>query len=142
MKNTVVNLTDEALTEDETQLLSLDLKFCPSSESDPVAKTSSKLKPVLKKLGLGTESTAAHEIVSTLLSNKKKPSNLNSKRKMALKSLKKKSNDVKIIPAHKGNATVIMTNTQYFQKFGRSSQHQYFRFVKEESHRFSLQKAR
>ena len=35
---------------------------------------------------------------------------------MALKSLKKKSNDVKIVPADKGNAAVIMINTQYFQK--------------------------
>ena len=51
VKNTVVNLTDETLTEEETQLLSLGLKFCPTSESDPVAKTSSKLEPVLKKLG-------------------------------------------------------------------------------------------
>ena len=116
VKNTVVNLTDEALTEEEIQLLSLGLKFCPTSESDPVAKTSSKLEPVLKKLGLGTESAATHEVASTLLGNKKKPSNLNTKQKMALKSLKKKSNNVKIVPADKGNSAVNMTNTQYFQK--------------------------
>ena len=35
---------------------------------------------------------------------------------MALKSKKKKSKDLKIVPADKGNATVVMTNSQYQQK--------------------------
>ena len=116
VKNTVINLTDEALTEDENNLLSLGLKFCPTIESDLVAKTSTKLEPVLKKLGHGTESAAAHEVASSLLNNKQKPSNMNTKQKMALKSLKKKSKDIKIVPADKGNAAVIMTNSQYLQK--------------------------
>ena len=90
MKNTVINLTDEALTEDEHNLLSLGLKFCPTIEFDLVAKTSTKLEPVLKKLGHSTESAAAHEVASSLLNNKQKPSNMNNNQKMALKSLKKK----------------------------------------------------
>ena len=35
---------------------------------------------------------------------------------MALKSLKKKSKDLKIVPADKGNATVVIANSQYHQK--------------------------
>ena len=35
---------------------------------------------------------------------------------MSLKSLKKKSKDVKIVPTDKGNAAIIMTNSQYLQK--------------------------
>ena len=116
VKNTVINLTNEALTEDENNLLSLGLKFCPTIESDLVAKTSTKLEPVLKQLGHGTESAAAHEVASSLLNNKQKPSNMNTKQKMALKSLKKKSKDVKMVPADKGNAAIIMTNSQYLQK--------------------------
>ena len=98
-------------------LLSLGLKFCPTIESDLVAKTSTKLEPVLKQLGHGTESAAAHDVASSLLNNKQKRSNMNSKQKMALKSLKKKSKDIKIVPADKGNAAVIMTNSQYLQKW-------------------------
>ena len=44
VKNTVINLSDEALKDEETQLLSLGLKFCHTSEEDSVAKTSSKLE--------------------------------------------------------------------------------------------------
>ena len=116
MKNTVINLSDEALKDEETQLLSLGLKFCPTSEEDSVAKTSSKLEPILKKLDPGVESAATHDVASTLLSSKQKLSNLNTKQKMALKSLKKKSKDLKIVPADKSNATVVMTNSQYLQK--------------------------
>ena len=61
----------------------------------------------------GVESAATHDVASTLLSSKQKPSNLNTKQKMALKSLKKKSKDLKIVAADKGNATVVMTNAQY-----------------------------
>ena len=116
MKNTVINLSDEPLEDEETSLLSLGLKFCPASDNDSVAKTSSQLEPVLKQLGHGVESAAAHEVTSTLVNSKQKPSNLNIKQTMALKSLKKKSKDLKIVPADKGNATVVMANSQYQQK--------------------------
>ena len=79
VKNTVINLSDEPLEDEETSLLSLGLKFCPASDNDSVAKTSSKLEPVLKQLGHGVESAAAHEVTSTLVNSKQKPSNLNTK---------------------------------------------------------------
>ena len=116
VKNTVINLSDEPLEDEETSLLSRGLKFCPASDNDSVAKTSSKLEPVLKQLGHGVESAAAHEVTSTLVNSKQKPSNLNTKQTMAFKSLKKKSKDLKIVPADKGNATVVMANSQYQQK--------------------------
>ena len=107
----VINLSDE-----ETQLLPLGLKFCPTSEEDSVAKTSSKFEPILKILDSGVESAATHDVASTLFNSKQRPSNLSIKQKMALKSLKKKSKDFKIVPADKGSATVVMTNSQYLQK--------------------------
>ena len=113
VKNTVINLSDEPLEDEETSLLSLGLKFCPASDNDSVAKTSSKLEPVLKQLGHGVDSAAAHEVTSTLVNSKQEPSNLNTKQTMALKSLKKKSKDLKIVPADKGNASVVMANSQY-----------------------------
>ena len=116
VKNTVIYLSDEALNDEETELLSLGLKFCPTSEEYSLAKTSSKLEPILKKLDSGVESAATHDVASTLFNSKQRPSNLNIKQKMALKSLKKKSKDLKIVPADKGNATVVMTNSQYLQK--------------------------
>ena len=44
VKNTVINLSDEPLEDEETSLVSLGLKFCPASDNDSVAKTSSKLR--------------------------------------------------------------------------------------------------
>ena len=61
-------------------------------------------------------SAAAHEVTSTLVNSKQKQSNLNTKQTMALRSLKKKFKDLKIVPADKGNATVVMANSQYQQK--------------------------
>ena len=59
VKNTVINLSDKPLEDEETSLLSLGLKFCPASDNDSVAKTSSKPEPVLKQLDHGVESAAA-----------------------------------------------------------------------------------
>ena len=116
VKNTIINLSDKPLEDEDTSLVSLGLKFCPASENDSVAKTSSKLEPVLKQLGHGVESAAAHEVTSTLINSKQKPSNLSTKQTMALKSQKKMSKELKIVPAGKGNATVVMAKSQYQQK--------------------------
>ena len=116
VRNTVVNLSDELLEEDETNLLSLGLKFSPSIEKDSVTKMSSSLEPVLKKLDPAVESAAAYDVTNNLTKTKTRKSNISVVQQKALKSLGKKSKRMKILSADKGNAAVVLSNSQYETK--------------------------
>ena len=48
-----------------------------------------------------------------MIDTKRRKSNLSVAQQKALKSLKEKSHEVKILPADKGNSAVVMTNEQY-----------------------------
>ena len=114
--NAVVNMTNEPLNGDETDILSLGLKFSPTLENNSIAKTSSKLEPVLKKLGPAVESAATKDVTNNLMTSKAAKNNLSVSQRKALESLQKISKRMKILPADKGNTTVILTNEQYSQK--------------------------
>ena len=114
--NPVVNLTNQPLPEEETKLLSLGLNFSPSVKKCSVAKTSSRLEPVLKKLDPAVESAVTFDVANNLLNVKPKKSNMSATQQKALTSLQSKLQDIKILPADKRNATVIMTNELYHQK--------------------------
>ena len=114
--NAVVNMTNEPLNGDETDILSLGLKFSPTLENNSIAKTSSKLEPVLKKLGPAVESAATYDVTNNLMTSKAAKNNLSVSQRKAVESLQKKSKRMKILPADKGNTTVILTNEQYSQK--------------------------
>ena len=111
--NAVFNLTDHPLEEEETKLLSLGLKFSPSIKKSTVAETSAGLEPILKKLDPAVESAATYDVTNCLMDTKRRKSNLSVAQQKALKSLKEKSQEVKILPADKGDSTVVMTNEQY-----------------------------
>ena len=89
------------------------LKLSPSINKSTVAETSSGLEPILKKLDPAVESAATYDVANCLMDTKRRKSNLSVTQQKALKSLKAKSQEVKILPADKGNATVVMTNEQY-----------------------------
>ena len=112
----MVNLTDQPLGEDEAKLLSPGLKFSPTMDKSTVADTSSKLKHTLKKLDPAIESAVMYDVTNNLMNSKSTKSDLVVTQQKALKSLKAKSKEVKILPADKGNAAVVMTNEQYNKK--------------------------
>ena len=85
-------------------------------DKSTVADTSSRLEPTLKKLDPAIESAVTYDVTSNLMNSKSKKSNLSVTQQKALKSLKAKSKEVKILPADKGNAAVVMTNEQYNKK--------------------------
>ena len=113
--NAVVNLTDQPL-EEETKLLALGFKFFPSMVKSSAAETSSVLEPTLKKLDPAVEPAVTYDVANCLTKSKRRKSNLSGTQQKALKSLKAKSHEVKILPADKGNALVVMTNEQYKSK--------------------------
>ena len=101
------------MEEEETKLLALALKFSPSMEKSSVAETSSGLEPTLRKLDPAVESAATYDVANCLTNSKRRKSNLSGTQQKALRSLKAKSRDVKILPADKGNAAVVMSNEQH-----------------------------
>ena len=114
--NAVVNLTDQPLEEEETKLLAVKLKFSPLMEKCSVAETSSGLEPTLKKLDPAVESAVTYDVVNCLTNSKRRKSNISGSQQKALKSRKAKSREVKILPADKGNAAVVMSNEHYKSK--------------------------
>ena len=76
-------------------------------EKSSVAETSSGLESTLKKLDPTVESAVPYDVANCLTNSKRRKFNLSGTQQKALKSLKAKSRDVKILPADKGNAAVV-----------------------------------
>ena len=115
-KTTIINLSDEKLTLDETSLLSLGLKFTPTPKNDPTTDIASHIQPAVKHLPDGIQSSIAHDVTHLLDSPLTAKSNLQPHLQLALKNLKTKTQRLKILPADKGNSIVILTNKQYHDK--------------------------
>ena len=109
--NTVVNLSSRTLTETEAQLLSKGLKFAVKNN-----------KPKYMDFIAGIESATPHltdenkeELrckVRMALNMKNQKTNISSEEIISLKGLKLDAN-VKILPADKGNATVLLNSSDY-----------------------------
>ena len=65
-KTTIINLSDEKLTLDETSLLSLGLKFTPTPKNDPTTDIASHIQPAVKHLPDGIQSSIAHDVTHLL----------------------------------------------------------------------------
>ena len=115
-KTTIINLSDEKLTTDETSLLSLGLKFTPTPKNDPTTDIATHIQPAVKHLPDGIQSSIAHDVTHLLHSPPTGKSKLQSHLHLALKNLQPKTQRLKILPADKGNSIVILTHKQYHDK--------------------------
>ena len=117
---TVVNLSDAQLSPTELEVLNLGLKFVPTPKQDPTAQLSPLIQNIVKRLPDGLESSAIHQATTILADYNPKqgktPDNLTPKQRAALKSLMKKRSQLRLLPADKGNATVILDDQQYIDK--------------------------
>ena len=111
-KTTIINLSDEKLTLNETSLLSIGLKFTPTPKNDPTTDIASHIQPAVKHLPDGIQSSIAHDVTRLLHSPLTAKSNLQPHLQLALKNLKTKTQRLKILPADKGNFIVILTHKQ------------------------------
>ena len=119
VRNTVVNLSNVNISSNEEKLLSMGLKFSPtaSNSASDITKLATAIEPTTRKLDSSVQSAVAYEVSDILGKPKSSPKhNLNTCMQKALKSLQKKKKDVKILPADKGNATVILSKQQYDDK--------------------------
>ena len=114
-KTTVVNMSNEHITNDELELLSLGLKFTPTPMNDPSTDIASRIQPTIRNLPNGMQSSIANDI-SHLLNPPSKRDNLQPHQRRALKNLKAKKQRLRILPTDKGNATVLLSHEQYHSK--------------------------
>ena len=120
-KTTIINLSDEKLTLDETSQMKPDetrlgLKFTPTPKNNPTTDIASHIQPAVKHLPDGMQSSIADDVTHLLHSPPTAKSNLQPHLQLALKNLKTKTQRLKIFPADKGNSIVILTHKQYHDK--------------------------
>ena len=66
-KTTVVNMSNEHITNDELELLSLGLKFTPTPMNDTSTDIASRIQPTIRNLPNGMQSSIANDISHLLL---------------------------------------------------------------------------
>jgi hypothetical protein len=116
-KNWVVNLLDRDLSKDELSVLSKGMNFSVAQRKVPVRDILCGIEKGIRSLS-NLKKTEVRGIVSSLLlrhRSKTVPSNLS---QAELKALRELGNDtkLKIVPADKGNATVVMKAEDYSSK--------------------------
>ncbi|XP_046400869.1 uncharacterized protein LOC124167115 [Ischnura elegans] len=112
---TVVNLTDERIDEGTFSVLSKGLNFAPAPRNIPFGDIIGGVEEAIRKL----PSDAAEEVrsdISHVLKNAVLPkANFSKNERNALNSLRRKTSIV-VLPADKGNATVLMKSDDYREK--------------------------
>ena len=110
--NAVDNRSGCELTADEQRILEKGLGFSPSPEAVPVKEIICAVEASLSKVPNVTEANVIRSKVSNVLSragNKTLKDNLTAGERKALTSLRRRF-DIKILPADKGNTTVILSD--------------------------------
>ena len=109
---TIINLSDHHLSSEEHSVLSKGFNFAITPSVIPIEDIISQTEAAIREL----PPDAAEEIrseCSRILQRAKPPqSNIASKERQAIKKLNR-DKDILILPADKGNATVIMKTTDY-----------------------------
>ena len=84
--------------------------------NDPSTDIASRIQPTIRNLPNGMQSSIANDISHLLLNPPSKRDNLQPHQRRALKNLKAKKQRLRILPADKGNATVLLSHEQYHSK--------------------------
>ena len=111
----VVNLTNAQLSKSEVEVLEKGLSFAPAPNKLLTTHLIAAAEKGLSKLQSNVASDARKRIASLLSRSKPPPSNLTPEQKRAIKSLGARD-DILILPADKGRATVVMARDDYLNK--------------------------
>ena len=84
--------------------------------NDPSTDIASRIQPTIRNLPNGMQSSIANDISHPLLHPPQKRDNLQPHQRRALKNLKAKKQRLRILPADKGSATVLLSHEQYHSK--------------------------
>ena len=108
----VVNLTDRALTPAQEEVLKLRLNFAPAPSKLPLTDTMAAVESGARRLSPEDADDLRRRVCGILRQVKVPRSNLTREHRTALKEFKGLKDEV-ILPADKGNATVIMRRCDY-----------------------------
>lgn len=111
----VVNLSDKTLTKDELQILSKGLNFAVAPKSVNVLDFITGIESAAPQLSEEVADQFRSEASAALKNVKPMKPNITRKEREALNNLKKEEN-LKILPADKGNAAVIISKDDYSLK--------------------------
>ena len=110
-----MNLTNAQLSKSEVEVLEKGLSFAPAPNKLLTTHLIAAAEKGLSKLQSNVASDARKRIASLLSRSKPPPSNLTPEQKRAIKSLGARD-DILILPADKGRATVVMARDDYLNK--------------------------
>ena len=114
MSKWVVNISSRKLSNAEQEVLHLGLNLAPAPSRLPLINTVAAIEVVSK-----LENDAAYDLqgrISGIIRRAKLPmDNLSKEHRKVLKSMKKME-DVVVLPADKGNTTVVMNKKDYCMK--------------------------
>ena len=109
------HLSSHQLSVSQTSLLAKGLNFAPSPASVPTSQMVSLVESVLKNIPTGEADKIRLRTINLLRDYRPTKSNLSIAEQQALKELKKNDN-LLILPADKGRATVVMDREKYDDK--------------------------
>ena len=113
--NSVINLSSRLLSDSEQSILNKGLNFAMSEVSVPHLKFIAPIERITDKLPKVEAEELKWKVHRTLMKSRPPKSNISSEENRALKNLRN-DESITIIPADKGNATVILNRTDYRQK--------------------------
>ena len=111
----VINRTDKQLSSVQTEVLALGLNFTPAPSTLPLNDFASAIESGACKLDRDLANDLRGRLCGLLRKAKLPKSNLTKVQRGALKDLRA-MDDVIILPADKGNATVVMSKEEYDHK--------------------------
>ena len=115
ISNTVHNFSDSPITTTATQALSKGFNFAITPKVIPTEHIISQIESTISHLNPEDAELIRQDTSRILRNSKPPPSNLSYQERQALKDLRNNENLI-ILPADKGNATVILNTTDYNQK--------------------------
>ena len=114
-KRIVINLSDRPLSAAETSLLAKGNNFSITPKTVPTEDIIANIEASIQKLPAEVSEVIRSEASRILRKAKPPQSNITKKERMAIKDLNS-NKDIIILPADKGNATVLMNTTDYKDK--------------------------
>ena len=111
----IINLTGDELNDDVKSLLIKGMKFATTSRNIPKEEIIAKVESVLKGIDKPEADTIRAKVSLTLQNAKSPKDNLTKRERKAMKDLMN-NDDIIILPADKGRATVVMKKEDYLTK--------------------------
>ena len=114
-KKVVKNFSSRSLTDDEERVLALGLNYAVAPKQVPYQEIIVATEATARQLDAESAKTLRVRVSDALRTARPPQSNLDKGMKKALKDLKK-DEEIVILPADKGNATVVMDRSEYLTK--------------------------